>query len=152
MNLPPPPNHLGGHSQRFSEHVFFTPPMSIHSMDSLNFHTWPPPKTTIFSFPLSSNLIPSSFTSSTHHLQPSVTHSDTQMEKGNPHFDFKIPPHYYIYDTPKHIQSLLEHHQTPQTPPKSSYISSKHLSSPPRTIKHDFQHQQYTTDLQFTGT
>ena len=152
MNLRTPPNHLGGHSQRFSEHVFFTPPMSIHSMDSLNFHTSPPPKTTIFSFPLSSNLIPSSFTSSTHHLQPSVTHSDSQMQRGDPHFDFKIPPHYYIYDTPKHIQSLLEHHQTPQTPPKSSYISSKHLSNPPRTIKHDFQHQQYTTDLEFTGT
>ena len=138
--------------ETFFRTCFFTPPCPYTLWYSLNFHTSAPPNTIILSFNHSSNLIPSSFASATHHLQPSVTHSDSQMQRGDPHFDFKIPPHYYIYDTPKHIQSLLEHHQTPQTPPKSSYISSKHLSNPPRTIKHDFQHQQYTTDLEFTGT
>ena len=152
MNLPTPPNHLGGHWKLFSEHVFSPPHVhtlyGTRSTFTLQHHQRPP-----FSHSLSHQ------TSFLHHSPHQLTiynHPSSiptlEPQNKNPHFDFKIPPHYYIYDTPKHIQSLLEHHQTPQTPPKSSYISSKHLSNPPRTIKHDFQHQQYTTDLEFTGT
>ena len=138
MNLPTPPNHLGGHSQRFSEHVFFTPPCPYTLWYSLNFHTSAPPNTTIFAFPLSSDLIPSSFTSSTHHLQPSVTHSDTYGKTLTPILILKFHPTTTSTTPPTISNSLLEHHQTPQTPPNSSYIPSKHLSNPPRTIKHDF--------------
>ena len=121
-------------------------------MDSLNFHTSPPPKTTIFSFPLSSNLIPSSFTSSTHHLQPSVTHSDTYGKTLTPILILKFHPTTTSTTPPTISNSLLEHHQTPQTPPNSSYIPSKHLSNPPRTIKHDSQHHLYAPNLEFQGT
>ena len=136
----------------FFRTCFFHPPLSIHSMDSLNFHTSPPPKTTIFSFPLSSNLIPSSFTSSTHHLQPSVTHSDTYGKNLTPILILKFHPTTTSTTPPTISNSLLEHHQTPQTPPNSSYIPSKHLSNPPRTIKHDFQHHWYAPNLEFQGT
>ena len=140
MNLRTPPNHLGGHSQRFSEHVFFTPPcpytLWTRSTFTLHHHQRPPSSPSL-----------SHQTSFLHHSPHQLTIDNhpspirtLKWRKITPILILKYHPTTTSTTPPTISNSLLEHHQTPQTPPNSSYIPSKHLSNPPRTIKHDFQH------------
>ena len=140
MNLPTPSNHLGGHWKLFSEHVFSPPHVhtlyGTRSTFTLQHHQIPP---------VSHSL--SHQTSFLHHSPHQITiynHPSPirtlKWRKETPILILKYHPTTTSTTPPSIYKSLLEHHQTPQTPPNSSYIPSKHLSNPPRTIKHDFQH------------